>query len=164
MKTVAALTLLLAAAVAGLPAAVASELAPPEQGATARQLPPAVPDFTDAETLTHFAPVAQGRLWDNPDFPVLLIRGIESADPVYVLIVLDARNGKETWSLVEDPMILVSVAKREEESPETYVDEGFVTQGKPSGAFIQVEGATNFNDLTGLLEAGYASATSRKSM
>jgi len=164
MKTVAALTLLLAAAVAGLPAAVASESAPPEQGGTARQLPPAVPDFTDAETLTHFAPVAQGRLWGNPDFPVLLIRGIESVDPAYVLIVLDARNGKETWSLVEDPMILVSVAKREEESPETYVDEGFVTQGKPSGAFIQVEGATNFSDLTGLLEAGYASATSRKSM
>ena len=164
MKTVAALTLLLAAAVAGLPAAVASDSAPPEREGTARQLPRAVPDFTDAETLTHFAPVAQGRLWGNPDFPVLLIRGIESADPVYVLIVLDARNGKETWSLVEDPMILVSVAKREEESPETYVDEGFVTQGKPSGAYVQVEGATNFNDLTGLLEAGYASATSRKSM
>jgi hypothetical protein len=43
------------------------------------------------------------------------------------------------------------------------VDEGFVTQGTPSGAFVAVEGAT-MNDLTGLLEAGYASATSRETL
>jgi len=77
--------------------------------------------------------------------------------------VLDARNGKETWSLVEDPMILVTVGKRGEEDPETYVDEGFVTQGVPSGTFVEVEGAT-LSDLPGLLEGGYASAASRKSM
>jgi len=49
------------------------------------------------------------------------------------------------------------------EDPETFVDEGFVTQGAPSGAFVAVEGAT-MNDLTGLLEGGYASATSREAM
>ncbi len=163
MKTVAALTLLLAAAVAGLPAAVAGEPSLPDGGGVTRTLPPPVPDFTDAETLAHFSPVAQGRLWGNPDFPILLIRGLETTDPLFVLIVLDARNGKDSWSLVEDPMILVTVGQRGEEDPETYVDEGFVTQGMPSGSFVEVEGAT-LNDLSGLLEAGYASATSRKAM
>jgi hypothetical protein len=163
MKTVAALTLLLAAAVAGLPAAVAGESSLVERGAPARHLPPPVPDFTDAATLARFTLVAQRRLWGNPDFPVLLIRGIETTDPIFVLIVLDARNGKTSWSLLEDPMILVTVGKQGEESPETFVDEGFVTQGTPSGDFVAVEGAT-MNDLTGLLEAGYASATSRKAM
>ena len=163
MKTVAALTLLLAAAVAGLPAAVAGGLSALERGGAARPLPPVIPDFRDAETLARFTPVAQGRLWGNPDFPILLIRGLQATDPLFVLIVLDARNGKDTWSLVEDPMILVTVGKRGEEDPETYVDEGFVTEGTPSGAFVAVEGAT-LSDLTGLLEAGYASATSREVM
>jgi hypothetical protein len=162
MKTVAALTLLLTAAVAGLPAAVAGGPSVLEGGGAARPLPPVIPDFRDAETLARFTPVAQGRLWGNPDFPVLLIRGIEATDPLFVLIVLDARNGKTTWSLVEDPMILVTVGKQGED-PETFVDEGFVTQGAPSGAFVAVEGAT-MNDLTGLLEDGYASATSREAM
>jgi hypothetical protein len=161
-KAVAALTLLLAAAVAGLPAAVAGDPAPVEPDGPRRPLPPAIPDFTDTETLRHFTPVAQGRLWGNPDFPVLLVRGVEPAHPAFILIVLDARNGKETWSLVEDPMILVTVGKRDE-APETYVDEGFVTRGTPSGAFVEVEGAT-LNDLSGLLEGGYATATSRQSM
>ncbi|MGH7362279.1 MAG: hypothetical protein ACREJ7_02990 [Candidatus Methylomirabilales bacterium] len=163
MKTVAALTLLLAAAVAGLPAAVAGGPSALERGGAARPLPPVIPDFRDAETLARFTPVAQGRLWGNPDFPILLIRGLQATDPLFVLIVLDARNGKDTWSLVEDPMILVTVGKRGEEGPETYVDEGFVTEGTPSGAFVAVEGAT-LSDLTGLLEAGYASATSREVM
>ncbi|MGH7394752.1 MAG: hypothetical protein ACREJF_04040, partial [Candidatus Methylomirabilales bacterium] len=127
MKTVAALTLLLTAAVAGLPAAVAGESSLVERGAPARQLPPRVPDFTDAETLARFTAVAQGRLWGNPDFPILLIRAIETTDPLFVLIVLDARNGKTSWSLLEDPMILVTVGKQGEERPETFVDEGFVT-------------------------------------
>jgi hypothetical protein len=129
MKTVAALTLLLTAAVAGLPAAVAGGPSVLEGGGAARPLPPVIPDFRDAETLARFTPVAQGRLWGNPDFPVLLIRGIEATDPLFVFIV----------------------------------DEGFVTQGTPSGAFVAVEGAT-MNDLTGLLEAGYASATSRETL
>ncbi len=163
MKTVAALTLLLTAAVAGLPAAVAGGPSVLEGGGAARPLPPVIPDFRDAETLARFTPVAQGRLWGNPDFPILLIRGIEATDPLFVLIVLDARNGEDTWSLIEDPMILVTVGKRGEEGPETYVDEGFVTEGTPSGAFVAVEGAT-LSDLTGLLEAGYASATSREAM
>lgn len=161
-ETVAALTLLFAAAIAGPLAAAAGEPSSVEEEATPRPLPPAIPDFTDAETLSRFTPVAQGRLWGNPDFPVLLIRGLEPTDPAFVLIVLDARNGKDTWSLIEDPMILVTVGKRDE-APETYVDEGFVTQGTPSGAFVEVEGAT-LSDLSGLLEGGYASATSRKTM
>jgi hypothetical protein len=161
-ETVAGLTLLLAAAVAGLPAAAAGEPPSVEEEATSRSLPNAIPDFTDAETLRHFTPVAQGRLWGNPDFPVLLMRGLEPTDPAFVLIVLDARNGKDTWSLIEDPMILVTVGKQDE-APETHVDEGFVTQGTPSGAYVEVEGAT-LSDLSGLLEGGYASATSRKTM
>lgn len=155
MRMLAALTLLLAAARAGLPAAGAGEAA---QG-----LPPGVPDFTDAETLAHFTPVAQGLLWDNPDFPVLLVRGLEATDPLFVLIVLDARNGKDTWSLAEDPMILVIFGKEGDEGPVSYVDEGFITQGRASGAFVGVAGAT-LGDLAALLEGGYAAATSRQSL
>ncbi|HEU5394816.1 MAG TPA: hypothetical protein VFV36_08425 [Candidatus Methylomirabilis sp.] len=154
MKTVAALTLLLATAGAGLPGTDAGE--------PAQSLPHAVPDFTDAETLSRFTPVAQGRLWGDPDFPVLLIRGLAPPDPAFVLIVLDARNGKDTWSLVDDPMILVTVGQPDG-APATYVDEGFVTQGTPSGAYVAVEGAT-LSDLSGLLEGGYASAGSRETM
>ncbi len=163
MKMLAALTLLLAAAVTGLPAAVAGEPALPERGGGARTRPAGIPDFTDTETLAHFTPVAQGSLWGNPDFPVLLIQGVEAPAPAFVLVVLDARNGKETWSLVEDPMILVTVGQRDRETPATYVDEGFVTQGVPSGTFVEVGGAT-LSDLPGLLEGGYASAASRQSM
>jgi hypothetical protein len=155
MKMLVGLTLLLAAAGSGLSAAGAGE--------PAQALPPGVPDFTDTETLAHFTPVAQGSLWGNPDFPVLLIQGVEAPDSGFVLVVLDARNGKETWSLVEDPVILVTVGQRDEESPTTYVDEGFVTQGVPSGAFVEVAGAT-LSDLPSLLEGGYAAAASRQSL
>jgi hypothetical protein len=151
----AALILLLASAGAALPAAGAGEAA---QG-----LPPGVPDLTDVDTLAHFTPVAQGSLWGNRDFPVLLIQGVEAPDHAFVLVVLDARNGKDTWSLTDDPMILVAVGKRGEEGTETYVDEGFVTQGMPSGAFVGVVGAT-LGDLTDLLEVGYAAATSRQAL
>lgn len=163
MRMLAALTLLVAAAGAGLPAAEAAELAPPGRGGGPRTPPAGIPDFADAETLAHFTPVAQGSLWGNPDFPVLLARGLEPTGPVFILIVLDARNGKDTWSLVEDPMILVTVAERDGDSPATYVDEGFVTRGVPSGTFVEVGGAT-LSDLPDLLEGGYAWATSQKGM
>lgn len=123
-------TLILAAL---LPAAVLAE-----QPA----LPPDVTNLFDAETSLSLLPIGEGALFGNPDFPVVLLRNLAHPGPSLIMIVVDARNGKETWTLGEDPIVLVLLGYEAPDKREAYVDEGFLTQGSASGQFVALDTET----------------------
>jgi hypothetical protein len=50
-----------------------------------------------------------------------------------VLIVIDTRNGTDTWSLETDPIIVIAT------QDETWVDTGFLTRCIAGGTFQPVE-------------------------
>jgi hypothetical protein len=51
---------------------------------------------------------------------------------------VDARNGKDTFSLVDDPIILIGVFENEMILQALYVDTGFVDRGAPSGHYAMM--------------------------
>lgn len=99
-------------------------------------LPAGVPNIFDPEVRAHFQPVAVTTLQGNADFPVLLLLNTAGEQPQAVVLALDARNGKETWSLVSDPIILIVVFADPTTIQWLYVDAGFVERGEPSGSYI----------------------------
>ena len=72
-------------------------------------LPADAPNIFDPGVREHFQPVGVANLRGNPDFPVLLFLNTEEEQPRLLLLALDARNGKDTWSLPSDPIILIVV-------------------------------------------------------
>ena len=107
--------------------------------AGARALPAGVPDFYDAAVLAHFQPVAVASLRGNPDFPALLLVNTTGEQPSALLLGFDARNGKNTWSLSSDPLVLIVVVAGQATIQGVYVDTGFVDGGKASGDFTGVD-------------------------
>lgn len=97
--------------------------------------PPGVPKLTDPDTRTHFVTLAVSQLDGDPDFPMLILAKVNKGLPQFVLVVLDARNGKETWSLPEDPPVFFMLFSDPRTVERAYLDEGFVTDGEPSGSF-----------------------------
>lgn len=93
-------------------------------------LPAGVPNILDPEVLAHFQAEGVTDLDGNPDFPVLLLTSTDGGRPQTLLLGLDARNGKETWSLTADPIILIVVFSAETAVQGLYVDTGFADQGK----------------------------------
>jgi len=63
--------------------------------------PTPVPNLTDPAVLDEFMPLALSRLNEDPDFPMLLLGRLGQASPQYLLVIYDARNGKDTWSVRE---------------------------------------------------------------
>ncbi len=98
--------------------------------------PTGVPDLSDPEVLARFIPLVQSRLNEDPDFPALLLGNTASEFPQFLLVILDARNGKDTWSLREDIPILFLLLADLRTVQQGFLDEGFVTRGFPSGKFI----------------------------
>jgi hypothetical protein len=78
-------------------------------GASPTVLPAGVPDIYDPAVLAHFQPVAVAHLRDDPDFPAVLLVNSGGDQPSALLLGFDARGGKDTWSLMEDPLILIVV-------------------------------------------------------
>ncbi len=68
----------------------------------------------------------------NADLPLLAIR--LPRIPVPVILVVDARNGKETWNFTNDPIILIATADGRQ-----WIDTGILTGGKASGIFTAVD-------------------------
>jgi hypothetical protein len=52
-----------------------------------------------------FVPLSLTLLNGDPDFPVLFAEQANGSFPQIVLLVVDARNGKDTWSLRDDPIV-----------------------------------------------------------
>lgn len=102
-------------------------------------LPDGVPNIHDPNVLARFTPMSIGNMGGNPDFPLVLLVNTEGDQPRGLLLGLDARNGKNTWSLNADPAILVVLLSDPTTVQEAFVDAGFVDMGKASGNYAAVD-------------------------
>lgn len=100
-----------------------------------REYPPGVPNLTDPDIQTEFVTLAVWQLNGDPDFPVLVLAGTNEGLPQLLLVIVDARNGKETWSLREDSPVFFMLFSDPTTVLQAYLDEGFTANGKPSGSF-----------------------------
>ncbi|HSB78017.1 MAG TPA: hypothetical protein VLM91_04470 [Candidatus Methylomirabilis sp.] len=128
--------------------------------AGAPALPAGVPNIYDPAVRAHFQPVPVANLQENPDLPMLLLVNDTEESPPAILLGVDARNGKDTWSLSTDPIILIVVFADAATVQDVYVDIGFVDEGKASGTYAAVDPA-NDTALPELLKA--VPATGRRS-
>ncbi len=97
--------------------------------------PPGVPNLTDPDVQNEFVRVAVSRLDEDPDFPVLVLARVSKGLPQFLLVIVDARNGKETWSLHEDRAVFYMLLSDPMSVLQAYLDDGFVSDGRPSGSF-----------------------------
>jgi hypothetical protein len=107
---------------------------PQSQAAGGR--PSGMPDLADPAVQDAFAPVALSRLNEDPDFPVLLMERVLGGSPQFLLVVYDARNGKETWSFREDTAVFYALFSEGRAIQQAFLDEGFAGNGRPSGKFL----------------------------
>lgn len=108
-------------------------------------LPAGVPDIFDPEVRVKFQPVAVINAQGNPDLPVLVLVNTAGEQPQAMMLGLDARNGKDTWSLTSDPIILIILLADPFTILGAHVDLGFSQEGRASGNFTPFE---NPNSLT----------------
>lgn len=106
-------------------------------------LPSGVPNVFDPEVRARFQPVGVANLRGNPDFPVLILQNTAGGQPQIMLLGLDARNGKDSWSLASDPIILIVLFADPETILGAHVDAGFAERGKPSGQFMTLADPTS---------------------
>ncbi len=97
--------------------------------------PPGVPNLTDPQVQRELVLVTVSLLDGDPDFPVLLLARASEGPGQFLLVLVDARNGKDTWSLAEDRAVLFMLLSESATVLETYLDEGFAADGTPSGRF-----------------------------
>lgn len=116
--------------------------------------PPGVPNLTDLGIQTEFVRVAFSRYEEDPDFPVLVLANLTEGLPQFLLVILDARNGKETWSLQEDRAVFFMLLSDPATVLRAYLDEGFATDGKPSGEF-STAGPDAVNELIAKLRESH---------
>jgi hypothetical protein len=109
--------------------------------------PPGVPDLTDPAVLGSFLPLGMGQLGGDPDFPVIFLGNTSGDLPRFMLVILDARNGKNTWSVQEDAAIFFLLLADSDTIQQAYLDKGFAASGKASGEFM----ATGMEGLERLL-------------
>lgn len=106
-------------------------------------LPAGVPNVFDPEVRARFQPVGVANLRGNPDFPVLILQNTAGEQPQVMLLGLDARNGKDTWSLASDPIILIVLFADPGTILGAHVDAGFAELGKPSGQLMTLADPTS---------------------
>lgn len=98
--------------------------------------PPGVPDLTDPARQEEYRPLALSQLNEDPDFPMLLLARLVEGSPPFLLVIYDARNGKDTWSLREDAAVFYALFADLSTVQQAFLDEGFAGKGKPSGQFL----------------------------
>ncbi len=101
------------------------------------RLPEGVPDVLDPHVQRDYQPYQVGNLEGNPDFPVVLFMSRGGEKPA-VLLAVDARNGRESWSVASDPVILVAVFSDPQRMTGLFLDTGFAERGEASGSFSVV--------------------------
>jgi hypothetical protein len=100
-------------------------------------LPPGVPDIFNRSIRSQFEPVAVVNLRGNPDLPVVVVRHKqEDGQPQVLLLALDARNGRHSWSLATDPIILIVVFASPSTILSIHTDSGFLERGQASGTYV----------------------------
>jgi hypothetical protein len=116
--------------------------------------PPDVPDLSDPAVLNQFVPVGLSPFAGDPDFPMLLLANRERETPQLLLAILDARNGKETWSLRSDAPVFYLLLADPATIQRAFLDHGFAVRGEPSGEFIAT-GPDGAEELMARLQEGY---------
>ncbi len=99
--------------------------------------PAGVPDLADPAVQASFVPLDTVTLNGDPNFPGLFLGNITGEYPQFLLVILDARNGKETWSLREDAAIFFLLLTGPGKVRRAFLDEGFASRGNPSGTFME---------------------------
>lgn len=107
--------------------------AAPSAWAATAALPRDVPNVLDPKVQADYQPYQVGNLEGNPDFPLILFMSRGREKPAAVVVAIDARNGRETWSITSDPIILVAVFSSPKQLSGLYLDRGFAERGTPSG-------------------------------
>ncbi len=102
-------------------------------------LPDGIPNVFDPKIRDDYQPYQVGNLEGNPDFPVVLFMAREGKSPAAVVVALDARNGKGTWSLATDPVVLIAVFSDPKTVTGVYLDSGFAQRGTASGTYSRVK-------------------------
>jgi hypothetical protein len=100
--------------------------------------PENVPDLTDPNVQQKYLPIQVGTMGGNKDLPLVMLVNQGSEKSEAILIGLDARNGKSTWSLLSDPIILVALFADPATITELDVDLSFLSEGTPSGSLQRV--------------------------
>ncbi len=98
--------------------------------------PAGIPDLRGPEIRTRFVALSVGRLDGDPDFPALVLGNLSEGLPRFLVVILDARNGKHTWSLQEDAPVFFLFMADAETVQQAFLDEDFVASGTPSGTYI----------------------------
>jgi hypothetical protein len=78
--------------------------AAPSAWAATAALPRDVPNVLDPKVQADYQPYQVGNLEGNPDFPLILFMSRGREKPAAVVVAIDARNGRETWSITSDPI------------------------------------------------------------
>ncbi len=99
-------------------------------------LPPGVPDLRDPAVQAEYMPIDISYLNGDPDFPLVVLARRDEGSPQFLALVIDARNGKETWSLREDRAVFYILFVDRTTIQRAFLDEGFAARGEPSGNFI----------------------------
>ena len=97
---------------------------------------PKAPDVVPPGGQGRFVPLSVTHLNGDADFPVLLLGKVDAGFPQFAVLVVDARNGKDTWSLRKEPVVFYLLFSGGTGDQQIFLDEGFADQGKASGAFI----------------------------
>lgn len=121
-------------------------------------LPTGVPNIFDPEVRAKFQPVAVVNLRGNPDLPMLVLVNAVGEQPQAMALGLDARNGKDTWSLGSDPIFLIVLFADPSTILGVHVDVGFSREGKPSGEYMALDNPESLT-LPDLLNAVTAAPT-----
>jgi hypothetical protein len=100
-------------------------------------LPDGIPNVFDPKIRNDYQPYQVGNLRGNPDFPVVLFMAREGKSPAAVVVAVDARNGKGTWSLATDPVILIAVFSDAKTISGVYLDSGFAQHGAADGTYTK---------------------------
>lgn len=103
-------------------------------------LPDGVPNVLDPRVQGEYQAFQVGNLEGNPNFPVVAFMSQSNEKREAVVLALDARNGKETWSIRTDPVILVAVFSQPQTIANLFLDRGFADRGEASGAFMPADG------------------------
>lgn len=123
---------------AGLLVVLGLALSPPAVARAQSQgrLPDGVPDLLSPQS--DWQSYQVGNLEGDPDFPLIMFLNNKGSAPAAVMVAIDARNGKSSWSLESDPAILIALFADSETLSGLYYDQGFTEAGHPSGQYTKV--------------------------
>ena len=122
-------TSLMSSLVLALPALVRAEC----------PLPEGVPDLTSPLSQASWQHYVLGNVGGDPNFPLVLYLNRLGSAPPAVMMAIDARNGKTTWSLAVDPVIVIAVFANPQTLTCLYYDQGFAEDGQPSGQYGKID-------------------------